>query len=97
MKTITELQMWVLVSVLGVVGGAAVFVARWGFLRMISIVDDIKQDLHRLSLNMATHDQRIQALHDTDNAHTTRMNDHSARLRELENVTAVLKTKIEKR
>ena len=97
MKSITELQMWVLVSVLGVVGGAAVFVARWGFLRMIKIVDEIKQDLHRLSLNMATHESSIRTLHDTDNAHTTRMNDHSVRIRELENTTAVLKTKIEKR
>ena len=91
MKTVTDLQIWVLVSVLGVIGTIAISVVSWGLQRMIKSVDAIREDLHRLSMNMASHDQRIQTLHEMDNNLTARLNDHSTRMRNVETDIAILK------
>jgi hypothetical protein len=93
MKTVTDLQIWVLVSVLGVIGSIAIGVVSWGLQRMIKSVDAIREDLHRLSMNMATHDQRIQTLHEADNNLTTRMNDHSKRMQAMELAVAIIKSR----
>lgn len=92
-ETVPQLQIWALIVVLGVLGSIAIASIRWGILRVIKALDAIQRDMHRMSMNMATHDQRIQSLHDADNLATTRMNDHSTRLRTAEQEIAILKSK----
>ncbi len=89
-----EMKIWLLVAVVTTVGGILIAIVKGAAIKATQELKDISKSLNQISVHLNTHEQQIINIGTQNNSTTTRLNDHSVRIRHIEQEVTAIKTKL---
>ncbi len=88
-----DIQNWILTCAVVALTGVLSFILRTGIKQGLAKIDEVVRELRALSLKLATIDGELRSVKKDSGVTTTRLNEHSTRIRELERELSILKSR----
>lgn len=88
-----EFKSWLLLGIVTIVGGILIRIVNAAVNKAVQKLEEVVKNLNQISVHLNTHEQQIINMSAQNNNTSNRLNDHSVRIRALEQDVLVIKSK----